>query len=195
MNLVRGKQTLLLAVFALASQTLYAHTGVGTAAGFTSGVVHPLLGADHMLAMVAVGIWASQLGGAARWKLPLAFVGAMLIGAGLAFAGIGLPLVEPGIAASVFVLGLLIASSLRASPAVALGTVGLFAVLHGHAHGTELPLAASAVGYTLGFVFATVILHLSGVGIGQLLHRSRTGLLRLGGVSVAGAGAWLLLGV
>lgn len=195
MNLLRSKQTLLLVVIALVSHPLYAHTGVGAAAGFTSGVAHPLLGPDHMLAMVAVGIWASQLGGAARWKVPLAFVGAMLIGAGLAFAGIGLPLVEPGIAASVFVLGLLIASSLRASPAVAIATVGLFAVLHGHAHGTELPLAASAVGYTLGFVLATVILHLSGVGIGQLLHRSSTGLLRLGGASVTGAGAWLLFGV
>jgi len=171
-----------------------AHTFGAHGAGFVSGITHPLTGLDHMLAMIAVGMWAAQLGGRARWAVPLAFVGMMALGAILAAAGLILPAVETGIAASVLILGLLIAFSSRMPVLLGMALVGVFAIFHGHAHGTELPQAASAVAYGLGMLLATVGLHAAGLGAGILFQRAAV-LLRVGGAMIAAAGVILLGGM
>ncbi len=156
-------------------------------AGFASGVAHPLAGLDHILAMIAVGLWAAQLGGRAYWSVPLAFVGMMVLGAVVAAAGLTLPAVESGIAASVLTLGLLIAFSARMAIPLGMVLVGVFALFHGHAHGTELPQAASAASYGLGMLLATISLHATGLGAGILFQRAAV-LLRIGGAMIAAAG-------
>jgi urease accessory protein len=150
-----------------------------------AGFVHPFTGLDHLLAMIAVGLWAAQLGGRWTWAVPLSFVGAMAAGGALGFAGIELPLVEPMIAASVLVLGLLTAMrvQLRWSGLV---LVGAFALFHGIAHATEMPQEVSKLLYAAGFVLATALLHAAGVALG-LLPRARWA-----GIPVALAGLWLL---
>lgn len=172
-----------------------AHTGVGTTAGFASGFAHPLFGADHLLAMVAVGLWAALQGGRALWAVPLAFVGAMVAGGAFAMAGGALPAVEIGIAGSVLALGALVAWNPRLHTGVAMAIVAAFAVFHGHAHGTEMPSAASGLLYGLGFALATAALHGAGIGLGLAV---KLGLpekaLRFGGAAVAGAGAMMLFG-
>lgn len=124
-------------------------------AAFGAGMVHPFIGLDHLLAMVAVGIWAALLGGHAQWRVPLAFLLMLLAGAGIALAGVTLPSVETGIASSVMVLALLIAYTVRFPSGVSLALVGIFVLFHGYAHGMELPLMASAALYGLGFLLAT----------------------------------------
>ena len=156
-------------------------------AGFASGVAHPLAGLDHILAMIAVGLWAAQLGGRAYWSVPLAFVGMMVLGAVVAAAGLTLPAVESGIAASVLTLGLLIAFSARMAIPLGMVLVGVFTLFHGHAHGTELPQAASAASYGLGMLLATISLHATGLGAGILFQRAAV-LLRIGGAMIAAAG-------
>lgn len=146
----------------------WAHDAAGGLGGLVSGFMHPLLGWDHLVAMVAVGIWAAALGGREVRRLPLAFLLLMAIGGTLGMAGIGLPAVEAGIAASAIVLGLVVAAALAPSPAVAAAIVAVFAILHGNAHGIELPQAASAWGYSVGFLVATALLHLIGIGIAGL---------------------------
>ena len=113
----------------------YAHPGHG--GGLMAGITHPLFGLDHVLAMVAVGVWAFQLGGRARWLVPASFVGLMVVAGGVGMSGIALPMVEAGISTSVLVLGLLIAFSVRVTPAFGTGIVALFAIFHGYAHGAE----------------------------------------------------------
>src|SRR5579863_3698485 len=113
------------------------------AAGLTAGFAHPLSGLDHVLAMVAVGLWAAQLGGRALWLVPASFVGFMTLGGALGMAGVHLPMVEAGILASVLILGILIAAAAQLPLAASVAVTGLFAIFHGHAHGTEIPLAAS----------------------------------------------------
>jgi urease accessory protein len=140
-------------------------------AGFQAGLLHPLSGLDHLLAMIAVGIWAAQLGGRALWVVPGAFVGCMVAGGALAVAGISMPLVEPGILGSVLLFGLLIATSARVPTVVGMALVGLFALFHGHAHGTELPQAANPATYALGFVMATAALHAIGLGLALAIGR------------------------
>lgn len=178
-----------LAVPALAQ----AHTGVDSASGLHHGLLHPFAGADHLLAMVAVGLWASQLGGRARWLVPTSFVGMMAAGAALALAGIAFPFVEQGIVLSVFALGLLIAAAARLPLAACMGLVGTFALFHGAAHGAEMPLAASGLAYGIGFTAATAALHASGIGMAGLLRRTKGEMVRLAGAAVAGAGALLAL--
>lgn len=174
----------------------HAHTGVGATAGFMAGVGHPLGGLDHLLAMLAVGLWAAQLGGSAVWKVPLAFVSLLLVGAGLGFAGTPLPLVEPGIVGSVIVMGGLIACAARLPTAVGLALIGVFALFHGHAHGSETPVDASGLLYGMGFALASAALHATGVGIGQLTRRVAAGRwLRLAGVLIAGSGVALGVGL
>jgi urease accessory protein len=185
---ILGLATSLFVPFA-AAHNLGAH-----GAGFVSGVAHPLTGLDHMLAMIAVGMWAVQLGGRAYWSVPLAFVGMMILGAVVAAAGLPLPVVESGIAASVLILGLLIAFSARMPIPIGMVLVGVFALFHGHAHGTELPQAASAASYGLGMLLATIGLHATGLGAGILFQRA-TVLLRIGGAMIAGAGAMMWVGV
>ena len=167
-----------------------AHNVGAHGAGFAAGVAHPLAGLDHILAMIAVGLWAAQLGGHAYWKVPLAFVSMMALGAIVATAGLPLPAVESGIATSVLILGLVIAFSVRMSIPLGMVLVGVFALFHGHAHGTELPQAASAASYGLGMLLATIGLHATGLGAGILFRRAAV-LLRIGGVMIAAAGAMM----
>lgn len=172
-----------------------AHPGLpGHAHGFVSGLSHPLSGLDHILAMVAVGFWAAQLGGRSLWLVPAAFVSVMMAGGVLGMAGVPIPMVETGILVSILVLGLLIATAARLPPAASLAIVGLFALFHGHAHGTELPASASGLTYALGFVTATALLHLCGIGVGLFAQRKLPVVaVRFAGAAIAMAGAFLLI--
>ncbi len=168
-----------------------AHTFGSQGAGLMAGLTHPFVGLDHLLAMIAVGIWAGQLGGRAVWLIPLTFVSVMVAAATLASFGLLLPLMEPVIACSVLVLGLLIAGSVRLPTSVGVLLVGLFAVFHGYAHGLELPQTASPILYGAGFVLATALLH--GLGIGFVLNsRQHKMLQRVAGYSLIAASGLLL---
>jgi urease accessory protein len=184
---------LVLAVVAWASE-VGAHVGGEEAAGLLSGLRHPVSGLDHVLAMIAVGLWGVQLGAPALWQLPVAFPMVMALGGVLGLLGMPLPGVEVGIAASAILLGLAVMSELRPPLAIAVVVVGLFGVFHGHAHGTEVPPGQSALLYSLGFVVATGCLHGAGIAIG-LAHRWRWGrtMLRVAGAVVAMGGAVYLV--
>ena len=189
------------AAFAVAALCLWcgsasAHTEQATAAGFVSGLLHPVQGVDHLLAMVAVGIWGAFLRAPLVWVLPVAFPLLMVVGAIAAMARVPVPSVEIGIALSVVLLGGAILAAWRAPVAVAVALVAAFGLLHGHAHGTELPQAATPAAYAAGFVLATGLLHLAGIALGQLerLPRGRA-LLRGVGAAMAFAGSWMLAGV
>jgi len=171
----------------------FAHVEAGRAEGFLAGVHHPVSGLDHVLAMVAVGLWGAQLGMPAMWILPVTFPVVMAFGGMLGLLGVPLPGVEIGIAASALVLGLAVSAAWRPPVWAAAVIVGLFAIFHGHAHGTELPAGASGLLYSLGFVAATALLHAAGIGIGTI-HRwpLGQGLLRAAGAAVAVAGAVFL---
>jgi len=171
-----------------------AHVGEGEADGLLAGLRHPVSGLDHVLAMIAVGLWGAQLGAPALWQLPVAFPMVMALGGVLGLIGVPLPGVEAGIAASAILLGFAVMSELRPPLAVAVVVVGLFGIFHGHAHGTELPPGQSALLYSLGFVVATGCLHGLGVAAG-LTHRWRWGrsMLRAAGVIVALGGVFYLV--
>ncbi len=183
-----------LSLTVLASTPAHAHVGTGLAGGFPMGFAHPLTGADHLLAMVSVGLWGAVLGRPLIYTLPVVFPAVMVVGAILGMLAIPLPSVELGIALSVLVLGTCIALSIRAPVWIAAFVVGAFAVFHGYAHGTELPSAADPIGYSVGFVLATGLLHVLGIGIG-LLHERPIGsavMRGLGGL-IGTAGGWFLL--
>ena len=164
-------------------------------AGFAAGIAHPFGGLDHLLAMLALGIWAALIGGRAALALPLAFPAAMIAGGIIGAAGIGLPFVEAGIALSVVALGGLVALGARPPLSAALALVAVFAGLHGHAHGTELPEAASPLAYGLGVVLATLALHAIGFGAGKMALAARQpAFIKAGGVGVSLAGLILLFG-
>jgi len=185
---------LAVAATALASGAALAHTGAEHALSFASGLNHPVTGIDHMLAMVSVGLWAGLVGGRALWAWPAAFVGVMLLGGAAGMAGVTLPLVESGILASVVVLGLLVLGALRLPVAAGAALVALFALLHGHAHGTELPAEGAAVTYFLGFATATAALHALGLGIAYVAAGERGKLVVRGaGALVAAAGVALAI--
>lgn len=169
----------------------FAHPGHETS-GLLAGLGHPLGGLDHLLAMLAVGLWAAQQQGQARWALPVAFVASLLLGGLLGFAGTQVPLLESGIAGSVLALGLLVALAARLPLAAALGLTALFGLSHGVAHGLELPGATSPLTYASGFVAATALLHAGGYALARYLPLATAGLVRLAGASTAGAGLWLL---
>ncbi|MEE4189830.1 MAG: HupE/UreJ family protein [Roseobacter sp.] len=180
----------------LAAGAAQAHTGEGVGGGLVSGFLHPLLGWDHVVAMVAVGLWGAVLGAPALWLLPVVFPVVMALGGALGVAGVPLVAVETGIALSGVVLGLLVAFAVRAPLWVAAMIVGAFAVFHGHAHGTELPTAANPIAYAVGFVVATGLLHLAGIAIGLLWGRPwGAWIVRSAGVLVALVGAAFLAGV
>ncbi|MEO0996359.1 MAG: HupE/UreJ family protein [Pseudomonadota bacterium] len=147
-----------------------AHAERGVAGGLLSGLLHPVLGFDHLVAMVAVGLWGAQLGRPAVWILPIAFPVVMALGALLGLANVPLPAVEFGIAASAIALGALVALRARPPLAIAAVVVAVFALFHGHAHGTEVPGAVNPLAYGVGFVTATGLLHLAGIGIGVLVR-------------------------
>jgi len=161
-------------------------------AGVMSGIAHPVFGLDHLLAMLAVGLWAAQQQGSARWMLPLTFVATMLIGGLFGFTGMQLPLMETGIAGSVLALGLLVALAVRPPLAIAAGLTALFALSHGVAHGLELPALSSPWGYAAGFVAATAALHGIGYAVARNLPQLAMPLVRIAGGASALAGAWLL---
>lgn len=159
------KRLPLTAAFTLLPLPALAHAGHDSGT-LLSGVLHPLGGADHVLAMVAVGVLAAQIGGRALWALPLGFVSAMLVGGLIGAAGLGYPAVEPMILASILLFGALVALALRPPLAALLGLVALFGAAHGWAHGAEGPSGALAP-YALGFASATTALHLAGIGLGR----------------------------
>jgi urease accessory protein len=170
-----------------------AHVTKGEAAGFLSGVRHPISGLDHVIAMIAVGLWGAQLGAPAIWVLPVAFPMVMAFGGMLALIGVQLPGVEIGIAASAILLGVAVLLELRPNLAIAAALVGFFAIFHGYAHGTELPADQSGLLYSMGFVLATGCLHGVGIGIGTV-HRWNYGkvLVRVAGAAIAVTGAGFL---
>lgn len=156
------------ALTALIATGASAHPGHGLEATFTGGGAHPFSGLDHVLAMIGVGLWGAQMGGKAIWQLPLAFVGALILGALVGMAGAGLPVMEIGIAGSVAVLGLAIVFAPKIPAWAGFAITALFGLLHGHAHGAEMPASGSAASYVIGFVAATLALHALGVGLGVL---------------------------
>jgi len=171
----------------------FAHKRGGEAIGFASGFEHPLSGLDHILAMVAVGMWGAQLGPPAIWVLPIVFPMVMAFGGMMGLMGIKLPGIELCIALSALALGFAVFREARPKLWIAAIIVGFFAIAHGHAHGTELPLGASGVLYSIGFVIATGLLHATGIGIG-LVHRWPAGrvALRMAGAVVAMGGVFFL---
>jgi urease accessory protein len=170
-----------------------AHTGEGTLGGFASGFAHPIFGYDHLLAMLAVGIWGAQMGGRAVWTLPVTFPLIMAFGGVLGMAGLYLPAVETGIALSVLVLGLAIAFAWRPFEPVALLIIAVFAILHGYAHGQELPEAVDPTAYSAGFVIATGGIHVVGIGIGLLIGKLFEGRVsRALGAIIAASGLYFL---
>lgn len=171
-----------------------AHTGAGHPAGFVHGFVHPLGGLDHILAMVAVGVFAFVLGGRALWLVPLSFV--VMMGAGflVGAAGIGLPYVELGIALSSIVIGGAAALGRPMPVAGAMALCGVFAIFHGHAHGAEMPAVTSGLVYAVGFMAATALLHLAGIGTSMLVGRFGRPLAQVAGSLFALGGLGILAG-
>jgi urease accessory protein len=187
----------LFALCAIASPA-YAHVALGQAESFSIGFFHPLGGIDHVLAMVAVGLYAASLGGAAVWLVPAAFVGTMVAGGALGYVGLPLPYVEQGIGLSVVAIGIAIAFGVRLPTVIAMGLVGLFALFHGHAHGSEGAELAAFLPYAAGFVIATALLHVTGAVFGLALDRHGSALSeflrRAAGATGAVAGVLLLTG-
>jgi urease accessory protein len=184
-------RTIALAIFtiSISAGMAAAHIEGGLAGGFGSGFAHPLFGPDHIAAMVAVGLWGAFLGAPAIWLLPIVFPLVMAFGGVLGILGVPLPGVEIGIAVSAVVLGMMVALAVKPHLAVAAVIVGAFAIFHGYAHGAELPDGDNPVAYAVGFVIATGLLHLCGIGIG-LLTRWPAGRMavRLAGSAIAIAG-------
>jgi len=173
----RGANRLMVGILFLAASTIalltgppvQAHTGTGTVSGFQSGLAHPFFGLDHLLAMLAVGIWGAQMGGRPVWTLPMTFPIIMALGGLFGMSGFSLPHVEMGIAVSVLALGSAIACAWKPAEWLALGLIAVFAIFHGYAHGVELPRSADPASYAAGFVIATGLIHVVGIGIGLLL--------------------------
>jgi urease accessory protein len=182
------------AALTLFTDPALAHTG-GITGGLFGGFFHPITGWDHVVAMVAVGLWGAFLGRPAIWILPVIFPLVMACGGALGVLGVPLPQVETGIAVSAIVLGLVVALAVRPPLWIAAVIVGIFAIFHGHAHGTELPGAANPFAYALGFVVATGLLHITGILFG-LLTRWPVGqtMVRAGGAVIALAGLAFLTG-
>lgn len=173
-----------------------AHTGEGVGDGLVSGFLHPVNGWDHVAAMVAVGLWGAFLRAPAIWILPIVFPLVMALGGAAGVVGVPLPAVEIGIALSSVLLGLAVAIAWRPRLWIAAVLVGIFAIFHGHAHGTELPQAASAAAFAIGFVIATGLLHLGGIAFGLLANVKGGAIaVRAGGIVIALAGLGFLTGV
>lgn len=191
------KRAFLGAAFAAAPTAAFAHPAAfDHVHGFMEGAAHPLLGADHVLAMVAVGLLAARYQGRAAWAIPLAFMGMMAVGGAAGVAGVSVPFVEPAIAVSVLVLGLGLVFSERLSAWAAAAAAGFFAVFHGVAHGAEIPETASGLLYAVGFLTATGALHLAGFGLGRFAAHvaagRRSALFRIAGGLFAAAGVFLI---
>src|SRR5262249_46462750 len=188
---------IVIAVFAitalLAADPALAHEQAGVTGGLVSGLMHPLTGMDHLIAMVAVGIWGAQLGAPAIWVLPITFPLVMALGGVIGVLKFHLPMPELVIALSAIVLGAAVAMRLRVPFALAAAIVAVFAVFHGHAHGAELPNSANPLAYGVGFVVATGLLHLCGIAIGTLTRWTAGGRMIQGlGVVIALLGGYFL---
>ncbi|MFC4260362.1 HupE/UreJ family protein [Marinobacter lacisalsi] len=181
------------AALLLTASTAAAHTGHGTG-GFTSGLLHPMLGLDHLLAMAAIGFWSVRQGDLMKKATPLFVVGGMILGAGIAFAGIALPGVETGIVLSVMVAGILIAAMAKLPTAVGGTLVVAFMVFHGYAHGTEMPSGAMLAAYLAGFSIATLGITFAGRGLGALLMKADNRVARGVGAGLAAVGGYLMVG-
>lgn len=182
---MRNRLTFVAAVTAFVAPTAaMAHVGVGSTASFAAGFGHPYSGLDHIAVMVAVGLWAALKGGRALWVWPCAFVGVMLVGGALGMAHVAVPFVEPGILASVVALGLLVALAVDLPVWLGAAIIGVFAIFHGHAHGSEVAENVGGAEYMIGFALATVSLHAIGIGIALALSSVRMrAVVRLGGVA------------
>ncbi len=174
--------------------TVNAHTGEG-GGGFMTGLNHPVLGFDHLLAMVSVGVLSAQIGGKAILTVPLAFLGMMLVGGIIGMLGVTIFSVELGIAFSVFALGVALAAEKKLPVLITMIIVGLFAIFHGHAHGAEMPRIVEPVLYTAGFITGTAAIHIIGVIVGSIFQQSLRGveLLRFIGAGIAGIGFHLMI--
>lgn len=187
-------RTLVFLLLTVLAAPAVAHTGEGVAGGFASGFLHPIAGWDHVIAMLAVGLWGAFLGRPAIWLLPVVFPLVMAFGGALGVVGVPLPGVEIGIALSAIVLGAMVALAARPPLWVAAVIVGAFAIFHGHAHGTELPSAANPIAYSLGFVMATGTLHATGIALSLVTRWSQgSKVVRAGGGVIAAFGAYFLV--
>ena len=175
-----------------------AHTGIADPTGFLHGLGHPIGGLDHILAMVAVGLWAAQIGGSALWLIPGAFIIAMAGSSVLGHFGLPLLGVEQGILASDFILGLLLLFATRLPLAVSIGIVSILAIFHGYAHGSEMPSTASGLTYGIGFMISTAALHLAGIGMGLGIDcvqpQPQSLLFRIGGGAVLIGAVYVSIG-
>ena len=188
----------LLLLLLLAPLRAVAHEGSSLPYGsFIAGLAHPVLGVDHFLAMVSVGILSAQIGGRAIWTVPGTFVTVMAIGGVLGWLNVGLSSVESGIAFSVLILGIAIAADRKLPVLVAMGAVAVFAVFHGYAHGAEMPSVANGLRYVAGFMTGTATLHIAGLLVGDISRHYTRGklLLRVAGAAIAGIGTWFLVGL
>lgn len=186
------------ALLGLVPTTVYAHDGSNVPfGGFLAGLVHPVLGYDHFLAMLSVGILSAQIGGRAIWTVPATFVGVMAVGGALGLIGSGFQYVELGIAFSLIILGIVIAAERKLAVGVAMTAVGIFATFHGYAHGSEVPTTAQPLLYALGFLTGTALIHILGVVIGDIARHYEQGklILRSGGAIVAFIGVLFAFGV
>ena len=184
-----------LTLLSLVAPVAGAHTFGAQGAGFMAGVVHPLIGFDHLFALIGAGLWAGWLGGRAQYLLPVGFLAGMFGGAMLAWSGIYLPMVEPMIAVSVLLFGILAASAVRPSAALGAAILFAFALFHGHAHGTEFPQAAQPALYVLGFLLTSALVQFAAIRISVALRSGRLApLVRVAGGAVAALGGGWLLG-
>lgn len=189
-TLKMGLVALVATIPALAS----AHPGHEHASGFMTGFMHPMLGSDHLLAMLAVGLWGASLGGRALWAVPVAFVATMIFGGGLVIAGVQVPFIEQGITLSVILMGALLVSAIRFPVIASVCVAGSFAIFHGAAHGVEIPLHTNAIEYGLGFATATLALHVVGLVFGTAMVRIHTPIItRVTGSIIALAGIFLAI--
>ena len=189
-----SRMLVLLLATLMAPSLAHAHVGVSETSGFLHGLGHPLSGLDHICAMVAVGLWAAQMGGRSIWAIPVTFITVMALGGVLGMTGINVPYVETGIVVSVLTLGVLIAASARLPLAASIAIVGLFAIFHGQTHGAEMPETASGIAYGAGFLIATAFLHASGIGLGIAIQKLATPkIVRFAGIAIVLCGGYILL--
>ncbi len=199
MTVSKTLRSILLALgLSLIPTVAYAHDGSQVPfGGFLAGLVHPVLGYDHLLAMLSVGILSAQIGGRAIWTVPATFVSVMAVGGLLGYINIGLTATELGIAASLILLGLIIAAEQKLPVRLAMLGVGFFAIFHGYAHGSEIPTTSEPVLYALGFLTGTALIHIAGVVIGDIAKHYQRGriMLRVGGALIAVTGVLFIAGV
>ncbi len=189
---MRKVQLITLAASCLAPGLALAHAGAGDSGGFLHGLAHPVSGIDHLLAMLAVGLWAAQIGGRALWAVPGTFLGVMILGGMLGLSTLPVPLIEEGILVSVLILGVLVAGAFRLATGYSALLVGLFALFHGYAHGAEMPVTLGTGAYISGFAVATALLHGIGMGLGALMYKKNLiNAVRFTGGAVALGGVYL----